>query len=59
MSEEDVRARLREQGYATLAADPDAPRKIKAAAAARRSPSGPGSTSSRSTSPRIDARPER
>jgi uncharacterized protein (TIGR02118 family) len=33
MSEDDVRARLAEQGYASLAADPDAPRKIKTAAA--------------------------
>ncbi|PWT84715.1 MAG: hypothetical protein C5B57_04310 [Blastocatellia bacterium] len=32
MSEEDVRQRLMQQGYATLAADRDAPRKIKTAA---------------------------
>jgi uncharacterized protein (TIGR02118 family) len=32
MSEEDVRERLLADGYATLAADPDAPGKIKAAA---------------------------
>ncbi len=33
MSEDDVRALLRERGYATLAADPDAPRTIRQAAA--------------------------
>jgi uncharacterized protein (TIGR02118 family) len=33
MSEEEIRARLAEQGYATLAADPQAPRAIKEAAA--------------------------
>ena len=32
MSEEEVRRRLLEQGYAELGADPDAPRTIKAAA---------------------------
>jgi uncharacterized protein (TIGR02118 family) len=32
MSEEDIRQRLMQQGYATLAADRDAPRKIKTAA---------------------------
>jgi uncharacterized protein (TIGR02118 family) len=32
-SEDDVRRRLADDGYAELAADPDAPRKIKAAAA--------------------------
>jgi uncharacterized protein (TIGR02118 family) len=33
MSEDDVRALLRERGYTTLAADPDAPAAIKRAAA--------------------------
>jgi uncharacterized protein (TIGR02118 family) len=33
MSEDEIRARLREQGYASLAADPEAPAKIKTAAA--------------------------
>jgi uncharacterized protein (TIGR02118 family) len=33
-SEEEIRARLQAEGYATLAAEPDAPRRIKAAAAA-------------------------
>jgi hypothetical protein len=32
MTEADVRERLRRDGYATLAADPDAPRKIRTAA---------------------------
>jgi hypothetical protein len=32
MSEDEIRARLREQGYASLAADAGAPAKIKAAA---------------------------
>ena len=32
MTEEEIRARLAEQGYAALAADPEAPRKIKQAA---------------------------
>ncbi len=35
LTEEDVRERLTDEGYRTLAADPDAPRTIKAAAAAR------------------------
>jgi hypothetical protein len=35
MSEDEIRARLREQGYAALAADPGAPAKIKTAAAGR------------------------
>ena len=35
MSEDDVRERLRELGYASLAADPGAPRAIKAAAASQ------------------------
>jgi uncharacterized protein (TIGR02118 family) len=33
MSEDEIRARLTEQGYAALAADPDAPRAIRQAAA--------------------------
>jgi uncharacterized protein (TIGR02118 family) len=32
MSEDEIRARLREQGFATLAADPDTPGRIKSAA---------------------------
>ena len=32
MTEDEIRARLAEQGYAALAADPDAPRNIKEAA---------------------------
>ena len=35
LSEDDVRARLHEDGYATLAADPGAPARLKAAAAAQ------------------------
>jgi hypothetical protein len=33
MSEDEIRARLKEQGFAELAADPNGPRTIKAAAA--------------------------
>jgi hypothetical protein len=32
MSEDEIRARLKSEGYLSLADDPEAPRKIKAAA---------------------------
>ena len=31
MSEDEIRTKLREQGYTSLAADPDGPRKLKTA----------------------------
>jgi uncharacterized protein (TIGR02118 family) len=59
MSEDDVRERLTEQGYETLAADPDAPRKIKSAAATNTLAVWTREHIVTFDEPRIDARPDR
>ena len=59
MSEEDVRQRLTEQGYATLAADPDAPGRIKAAASGKALAVWTWEHLVTIDTSRIDARPER
>jgi uncharacterized protein (TIGR02118 family) len=59
MSEEEVREQLRADGYATLAADPEAPGKIKAAAAAEALAVWTSEHLVTIDGSRIDARPER
>ncbi len=59
MSEDDVRRRLAEQGFATLAADPDAPRTVKAAAANKTLAVWTWEHIVTIDDSRIDARPER
>jgi uncharacterized protein (TIGR02118 family) len=59
MSEEDIRQRLMGQGYATLAADRDAPRKIKTAAARQALAVWTGEHIVTIDESRIDARPKR
>ena len=59
MSEDDIRARLREQGYATLAADPGAPAAIKQAAADEALAVWTDEHLVTIDASRIDARPER
>ena len=58
MSEDDIRVRLREQRYRTLAADAEIPRKIKAAAAANALAVWTGEHMVTIDGSRIDARPE-
>jgi uncharacterized protein (TIGR02118 family) len=59
MSEEDIRQRLMGQGYATLAADRDAPRTIKTAAARQALAVWTGEHIVTIDESRIDARPKR
>ena len=59
MSEEDVRQRLAKEGYKTLAADPSAPHKIKAAAARQALAVWTGEHIVTFDASRIDARPGR
>jgi uncharacterized protein (TIGR02118 family) len=59
MSEEEVRDRLAETGYATLAADPDAPRRIKQAADRQALAVWTAEHLVTFDESRIDARPER
>ena len=59
MGEDDVRARLADDGYAALASDPDAPRKIKTAASRQALAVWTREHLVTIDDSRIDARPER
>jgi uncharacterized protein (TIGR02118 family) len=59
MTEDEIRARLSEQGYTDLAADPDAPRKMKAAAEKGRLAVWTKDHLTTYDESRIDARPTR
>jgi uncharacterized protein (TIGR02118 family) len=59
LGEEEIRSRLADEGYASLAADPDAPRQIKAAAASESLAVWTHEHLVTIDESRIDARPER